>query len=202
MSQIRRMPIQKRSREKYDAILASAKTLIGARGNDSVSMREIAKAAELPISSIYQYFPDKSAILGAIMQSYFETIRELIIKFLEDCKTTDDVQQGISNGINLYYSLFKNDEALASLWAGMQANNELKEMDAEDSRINAQLITETISSIIPAKGEKEIYSAVLILIHMAGMTVRLALSIPAEEGDRLVDELKLLSKLRFDALMK
>ncbi|MCG8671958.1 MAG: TetR/AcrR family transcriptional regulator [Pseudomonadales bacterium] len=200
MPQKRRIPTQKRSREKYDAILSTAKALIGERGNDSVSMREIAKEAELPISSIYQYFPDKSAILGAIMQGYFDDIREMIKRFLGECKSIDDFQNGLITGIDLFYSLFKNDTALASLWAGMQANNELKELDAEDSRINARLITETLTSIIKDKEESEIYSAILLFLYTTGMTVRLALTIPAAEGDKLIEELKLLAKLRIEAL--
>lgn len=196
MPQDRRIPTQKRSREKYDLILSTAKQLIGERGNDSVSMREIAKQAGLAISSIYQYFPDKNAILEAIMQTYFDGIRDLITRFLAECNNLQDLDNGINRGIDLFYSLFKNEPALASLWASMQASNALKELDAEDSRINAKLITETVSSIFPTSNQSEIYSAVLLLMHTAGMTVRLALTVSEEEGDALVEEFKKLALLR------
>jgi len=196
MPQDRRIPTQKRSREKYDLILSTAKGLIGERGNDSVSMREIAKQAGLAISSIYQYFPDKNAILEAIMQTYFDSIRDLITQFLTECKSQKDIEIGINTGTDLFYSLFKSEPALASLWASMQANNELKELDAEDSRINARLITETLKSIFSTTNEMEIYSAILLLLHAVGMTVRLALTVPEEEGSALVDEFKKLALLR------
>lgn len=198
MPQERRVPTQKRSREKYDLILNTAKALIGERGNDSVSMREIAKQAGLPISSIYQYFPDKSAILNAIMQSYFDKIRELIKSFLSGCESIEDLKKGIDTGIDLFYQLFKSDPALAALWSGMQANQELKDLDAEDSRINAQLITDVANDYLPAK-KVEIYSAILLFLYASGMTVRLALSLPDEEGDSLIKELKTMANLRIDS---
>ena len=198
MPQIRRVPIQKRSRDKYDLILSTAKELIGERGNDSVSMREIAKQAGLAISSIYQYFPDKNAILEAIMRSYFDSIRELITSFLYDVETFDDLQGGINFGVDLFYCLFKQDPALAALWTGMQANNELKEMDTEDSRFNAKLIAGKMVTLDPVLNHNEVYNAILLLIHTAGMTVRMALSLPKDEGDALLEELKSLATLRIN----
>ncbi|OUS30075.1 hypothetical protein A9Q99_06210 [Gammaproteobacteria bacterium 45_16_T64] len=200
MPQERRIPTQKRSREKYDLILATAKELIGERGNDSVSMREIAKQAGLAISSIYQYFPDKNAILEAIMQNYFDKIRELISRFLSDCKTIEDFQNGLSVGMDMFYLLFKQEPALATLWAGIQANTELKELDAEDSRINSTLITEAFVSIFPNIHEEDIYGAILLLLHTAGMTVRLALATPDKDGDKLIEEFKTLATLRLNSL--
>ena len=53
-----RKPTQGRGRAKYEMILTTAKRLIGEHGNDSVSMREIAKQAGISVASIYQYFPE------------------------------------------------------------------------------------------------------------------------------------------------
>src|SRR6187431_2172357 len=60
----RRIPQQMRSRARVDAILRAARSLIGERSQ--ASMREIAEAANVPIASVYQYFPDKSAVLRAL----------------------------------------------------------------------------------------------------------------------------------------
>ena len=200
MPQERRVPTQKRSREKYDLILTTAKMLIGERGNDSVSMREIAKQAGLAISSIYQYFPDKNAILAAIMQEYFDHIRALMTGYLDHCENMDDLHKGLSNGIDMFYAQFKQEPALAVLWAGLQANQTLKELDAEDSRMNAKLISERIIALYPNVDAQKTYSAALLFVHASGMTVRLALSVPKEEADALVEEYKFLSLLRLNSL--
>lgn len=196
----RRVPTQKRSKEKFDLILATAKSLVGEHGNDAVSMREIAKQAGLPISSIYQYFPDKNAILAAIMQGYFDGIRELIKAFLLDCESLDDLCQGLMAGVDTFYSMFKQEPTLAVLWAGMQANQELKQLDAQDSHINANLIAEKISEILPSKDRQEIFSAALLLLHTLGMTARLALDESDDGAKAIIAEFKTLALLRVKAL--
>jgi len=60
----RKEPVQARSRVRFERILEVAVELIVARGMDAVAMSEIAKAAEISIASLYQYFPDKTAIIA------------------------------------------------------------------------------------------------------------------------------------------
>src|SRR5262245_8915048 len=64
--QQRRVPAQQRSRERVDRILAVAAELIAAKGSDQMRMSEVAGGAGISIGSLYQYFPDKSAILRSL----------------------------------------------------------------------------------------------------------------------------------------
>ena len=201
MSKERRVPSQTRSREKYEHILSAAKALIGEKGNDSVSMREISKHSGVALASIYQYFPDKNAILKAIMEGYFERIREMIVGLIEPCETVEDLSQNLLKGIDFFYALFINDTALAALWSGLQASKELKELDAKDSQINAHIIAQKICSLVDAQDKQQIDDAIFLIISMAGATVRLALTVPAPQGERLVIELKQLITLRIDSLV-
>jgi len=196
MAKTRRVPRQLRSREKYDQILASAKELIGKKGNDSVSMREISKHSGVALSSIYQYFDDKNAILQAIMQDFFNLVRQSIESSLEGCQSIDDLIVSMHRNIDAFYTILKRDPIFAMMWAGLQANPELVKDDAEDSQQNAHIITEKACIILGEEKRQEIYNATLLLVHMIGSTIRLALTMPEEEADRLVDEIKSLAKLR------
>ena len=99
--QNRRIPTQERSRKKFEGILSAAKILIGERGNDSVSMREIAKKAMVPPSSIYQYFPDKNSILTEIMQFYYEQVRYLFKELVLKTNTIDEFIDGLGDVIEI-----------------------------------------------------------------------------------------------------
>ena len=200
MTNLRRVPTQHRSKAKYQLILETAKRLIGELGNDSVSMREIAKQAELPISSIYQYFPDKNTILEAIMQTYFDEIRTGLKHFVDCCQSREEMKQGIIQGIDEFYATFKKEPALAILWAGLQANPQLKELDAKDSQENAELLTEKLCCFSETASRDEIYNAVLLLLHTAGMTVRLALDMEEAQAIAFIEEYKALALSRIDAL--
>lgn len=201
MTKVRRVPTQQRSKEKFELILKTAKQLIGERGNDSVSMREIAKQAGVPISSIYQYFPDKNAILEAIMQGYFDEIRAGLLHFVDCCKSKESMKRGIIEGVDQFYLAFKQEPTLAILWAGLQANPQLKELDAKDSRENAQLITDKLCCISSKTNKPEVYNATLLLLHTAGMTVRLALDMETSQANAFIEEYKILALHRIDAII-
>jgi len=62
----RRVPSQDRSSQRLKLILKAAADLIAERGYDAVTMTGIAKRAGTSVGSLYQYFPDKEAVLQAL----------------------------------------------------------------------------------------------------------------------------------------
>ncbi len=97
--ELRRVPKQQPSRERYDRVLQAARLLIAERGNDSVSMRQIAEAADVPIGSLYQYFPDKNAVLWTLMSEHFDAIEE---QFLLDLQEVAGVPELTNLAIELF----------------------------------------------------------------------------------------------------
>jgi AcrR family transcriptional regulator len=77
----RRVPAQARSRRRVERVLDSAASLVVQHGVESLSTREIAKAAGMPVASLYQYFSDKDDVLLALAQRDME---EMDAQVLED----------------------------------------------------------------------------------------------------------------------
>jgi AcrR family transcriptional regulator len=73
----RRVPQQARSRERYDLILDAAARLFAGVGYEAATTNAIAKEADVPIGSLYQYFADKEDILHALADRYLEGMRRL-----------------------------------------------------------------------------------------------------------------------------
>ncbi|MBP1736224.1 MAG: TetR/AcrR family transcriptional regulator [Oscillospiraceae bacterium] len=63
-----RMPVQKRSLEKYEKILDSAFTLFNEKGYYRVTTADIAKEAGVSTGSLYSYFVDKKEIYIEVHQ--------------------------------------------------------------------------------------------------------------------------------------
>lgn len=198
----RRKPSQDRSREKYEIILTAAKQLIGERGNDAVSMREIAKAAGVAPSSIYQYFPDKNAILTAIMAGYYEQIQRMLESVANEAESVEQLPHALSKGVDMFYDMFSREPTLATIWAGIQANTVLRDLDMDDSIANTKLLAGRIFELLPDADPQEAYDAGLLMIQMLGVTVRMALAMEEEEGQRLIREFKTLARLRIQAFLK
>ncbi|MFE7276348.1 TetR/AcrR family transcriptional regulator [Streptomyces sp. NPDC057623] len=66
MSTPRKRPRQQRSRETYDAILEAAAQLFERDGYARTTTNHIAERAGVSIGSLYQYFPNKDALLYAL----------------------------------------------------------------------------------------------------------------------------------------
>ena len=69
-----RYPKQKRSRVRVQLILEATLGVLEDDGIKALSTNSIAARAGIPVSSIYQYFPDKEAVLIAVYEDYFEAI--------------------------------------------------------------------------------------------------------------------------------
>ena len=192
----RRVPSQQRSKEKYEQVLLSAKELIGQKGNDLVTMKEISKHSGVTLPSIYQYFPDKTAILQAIMEDYFSQVREILVTLLKDCDSMQVLSEQLNSGIDIFYTLVKDEPVVSVLWASLQASVSLRELDAKDSAINAGIITDKIFSIIGELRKDEIRTSVTLLVNMIGATVRLAATMPEQQGEAIIEEYKYIASLR------
>src|SRR6187200_3383987 len=81
---VARMPTQQRSRERVERMLAAATALIAEQGSDALRMSEVAERAGVSIGSLYQFFPDKSAIVGTLVERYNEAGRRCIADGMAD----------------------------------------------------------------------------------------------------------------------
>jgi AcrR family transcriptional regulator len=197
----RRKPSQERSKEKVDLILTSAKALIGERGNDAVSMREIAKECGIAPSSIYQYFPDKNALLEAIMSDYFSQFSQLIESSFVNVKDMTSYVKAVDKGIDQFYKMFKDEPTLATIWYSVQANTVLREMDIQDSKEKADFMVQHLCKLFPQLNYKDLYDTSFLLAHLIGSSVRLALTMGDKEGKKVIKSLKELLVLRTQHLL-
>jgi AcrR family transcriptional regulator len=63
---LRRRPMQRRSAERYERILNVCAELLDEVGFAGLTTTAVAKRAEVPIGTVYQFFADKSALVHAL----------------------------------------------------------------------------------------------------------------------------------------
>ncbi len=125
----RKKPQQARSKARYNLILSVARDLIGKQGNDAVSVRDIAGVANIPIASIYQYFPDKNAILWALVEERLSDFEHEVESRTSSAQSLDDLAVASEELFWAFSNLFVQDPALAQIWRSIQANVTLRELD-------------------------------------------------------------------------
>ena len=74
----RRVPTQRRSQERLERIARAAGELCAEVGADAVTMEGISARAATSIGSLYQFFPNKDALLHAVAERYVDDLTALL----------------------------------------------------------------------------------------------------------------------------
>ena len=70
----RKQPEQDRSRATVDAILLAAARVLVTAGYEAFTTNRVAEKAGISIGSLYQYFPNKDALLSELMRRHLDDI--------------------------------------------------------------------------------------------------------------------------------
>jgi AcrR family transcriptional regulator len=189
-TQMRRAPMQKRSRERVDAILANATAMIAETGSDALRMSELAQRAGISIGSLYQYFPDKTAVVHALAQRCNEDSRTCIAEGLAAVGTMEDLGVAFAGLIDTYYAIFLAEPVIRDIWSAVQADGALRAMEVEESRRNGALLASRLKALRPNAEPSKIDATALLVMHLGEATMRLAVSVGRAEGDALVEAYK------------
>jgi AcrR family transcriptional regulator len=71
---MRKEPRQARSRATTDAMLDAAARILGDRGWTGLTTNAVAETAGVSIGSLYQYFPNKLALIEAVRRRHFDEV--------------------------------------------------------------------------------------------------------------------------------
>jgi AcrR family transcriptional regulator len=75
---LRRLPRQRRARERVQRLLDAADRLLAEQGAEALGTKQVAAAAGVSIGSLYFWFPDKEAIAEALAHRYWSELGELV----------------------------------------------------------------------------------------------------------------------------
>ncbi|WP_417429169.1 TetR/AcrR family transcriptional regulator [Kiloniella sp.] len=73
----RRLPAQQRSKQRVERILLAASTLLTTSSVDKLTTRRISELADVNIATLYQFFPNKEAIIFALYQRWLSEMDDV-----------------------------------------------------------------------------------------------------------------------------
>ncbi len=80
----RKLPQQDRSKITVDAILTATARILTEEGYDKASTNRIAELAGVSIGSLYQYFPNKEALVASLVEHHINEMISLVESKLKD----------------------------------------------------------------------------------------------------------------------
>ena len=200
---VRRRPQQERSKSRVEAILDVALALVAEQGSEALAMREVARRAGVQISSIYQYFPSKTAIIRELATRNLERVRLLLHGEIEQLLAENDGKPSVALAVNrmvdAYFAHYRDQPDAVAVWGGAQSDHGLRELDAEDNRRTAEFLAPALTQILSLPPSDGVFALALLLTGVTGAAVRLALSVESPLRERIIDHHKVMLTATLEA---
>ncbi|MGW4422033.1 TetR/AcrR family transcriptional regulator [Streptosporangium sp. NPDC004631] len=86
---LRRRPAQRRSLERVERMLDECARLLDEAGYEALTTKEVARRAEVPIGTFYQFFPDKQGLVRALALRNLEAFLDRVTARLVVVRLSD-----------------------------------------------------------------------------------------------------------------
>jgi AcrR family transcriptional regulator len=193
-NQMRRQPRQARSQERVDRILDIAEQLFISVGYNATTTNAIAVGAKVSIGSLYQFFPDKAAIVYGLATRYNQQLRQLLIELYPLESENFSLSEYMEQVIDTVDRFFIDYPGYHAIFMSLQSS--MPELGEIDAAADAQLIEE-LAMIISARCsglEPEVYRSIsFVLVKTIGTLLWTSLSQEKIFRQQLVKQTKRLT---------
>lgn len=176
----RRAPVQERSRQTVSRILDTAAEIADEVGVEAVTTRAVADRAGVSYPALYRFFPDREAILEALLERLTEDLDARCIAAEQTWEITS-VEQLLNNEIDLHIAYYTQHPVVPRMWMGGRTSPAVTayvraRMQTLAGRMHALLVD---AGLIPADTDPR---GMLVAVEMGDRVLELAYRNSAEGG--------------------
>ena len=194
-SSLRRKPRQARSQERVNRILEVAQALFVTQGYSATTTNAIAAQAKVPIGSLYQFFPDKSAILQALSMQHGMQLRQHLTEVLDTAEVaTLPLPKYVDRLIDATNQFFIENPGYQAIF--MEVQGTMPELDEIDRTLDIQLIRDLSAAFSQRNAElttEDCDAIGFVFVKVIGNILWLSLSQEESFRQRLIVETKRLA---------
>lgn len=187
----RLIPTQKRSRERFEMILACAQDLLLEKGSDAFRMSDIVERTGVPFGSLYQYFPDKTAIIGTLAERYNAIGHECVRAELAAMTRAQDLHPTLGRITDSFYGMYRQQPVMAAIWQATLADRRLQAIDRQDCDNLAGLLGDSVRTVFDDDPDM-IATFAMLAITLIGSAVRYAITLDEPQAQRVLEHFKVL----------
>jgi AcrR family transcriptional regulator len=186
----RKIPRQERSRRTVERILDAATRVLAERGYDGASTNRIAAAAGLSNGSLYQYFPNKDAIVVAVLDRFADHLADRLGTEIEAALARPWQAAGRSLLDAQIRLLEENAELLRVVVEHVPRLGPFDKLDALTQRLTDLVRIYLLLNRDRFRPGLDVDAALWIITQAVGqLSLRYVLDRPPIPRDRMVDEL-------------
>ncbi|HKJ25280.1 MAG TPA: TetR/AcrR family transcriptional regulator [Myxococcota bacterium] len=188
----RKRPTQARAQARVERILAAARELVERAPLDAVTTTAIAERASLPVGSLYQYFPNRLAILAAVGRAVLREIDDATIAML-DASADAPWPETIDRVVDGTVASHRGNDRTAALWRSLAATPEFRKLAQESNGRLAAALARQPALAACGRPADELQRIARVAIEAGDTVQKLVLEArsPAE-ADAMAGEMKKL----------
>lgn len=168
---MRRSPVQARSRATVVHILGAAAAEIDERGYDATTTTGIAERAGISVGSLYQYFPNKQALLVALADHHVREARVRCAELFSGCDDLDSTERIVRRVVEAAIALHGPDTRLHRAMFHRVVRTDALEarvrdlQDALEGAVRDLLLRLGVSPAAAPLGARSLVTMVSVLLH-------------------------------------
>ncbi len=185
---IRHRPVQQRGRIRFEAILSAARSLLAERGVEGFTIDDVAQQAGIPVGSVYQYFPNKFAI---VVELDARDTRALVDDLVASASRfpTRDWQSETNHLIDLVAKHWVEDPSRRAVWLAMRSTAATRTVAAEHFRALVSTLLPIIAELTPNQSAQQRQTIAEVVVEMCQSLLHFSVS-DGEPRPATVEELK------------
>ena len=190
---LRRVPVQGRSMARVGRMLDACAELVDEVGYDGLTTTLLAERAGVAIGSVYQFFPDKRAIVQALtLRSLESYLSRLAARLAEaDFKEWWDA---VDAAIDEYIAMHRTVPGFRTLHFGDVVDIHLLDEERDNNAVIVSHLADLLVSQFGIEGGERFEFALAIAVEAADALIKMAFRRASDGDPAVLDEAKSLIK--------
>jgi AcrR family transcriptional regulator len=157
----RKLPVQARSAASVDAILQATIQVLLKAGKERLTTTTVALRAGVSVGTLYQYFPNKSALLQAVLRRHLNDVTETVERVCREQRANPLEQMAtalIQSFLEVKMKDVRTSRALYSVSSDVDGARIVKQLGARTHRAMAEMFQ---SSCEPLQKDPQVMASLL-----------------------------------------
>jgi AcrR family transcriptional regulator len=187
---LRRQPVQERSAKRVAQMLDASAKLIDEIGYEALTTTLIAKRAGVAVGSLYQFFPDKRAVVRALTQRNVDYFLTAVAERLasEDPRHWWDVVDSV---LDIYLHMHRSVPGFSKVHFGDVVDRQLLDEKRDNNRVIADSLADLVRRYVDNPGER-LPLVMAVAIEVADALLKFAFARDPQGDPEIVAETKYL----------
>ncbi|MFE9613540.1 TetR family transcriptional regulator [Streptomyces sp. NPDC006012] len=186
---LRRLPVQKRSVERFERLLDACAELLDEVGYAALTTKEVARRAEVPIGTLYQFFSDREGLIGALAARNLESFLARVADRLER-EAPDGISGLVEVTVDEFVAMRRTITGFGVVDFGAAGQDHVLEPNRDNNTAVAGSLRALTASLAGVQDNAELEITVRVALECADGVLQLAFRTDPQGDPQLIAECK------------